>query len=306
LRHAAFADRHREMIHLHWIEMIVKSNSKSKLAGIYGVVSGLHLVMVLALARARGVRVVWTVHNLAPHESRRPWLDRRLSRLVARISSLVLVHSRHAAQRAEAEFGHFDIEVAYHGNYVGFYPEGRPREAVRRSLAIPPEAHVFLAFGLVRRYKRLPELIAEFRRLDDDDMRLVIAGATIREEERRRVEEAASGDDRVLLLFERIPDGQVYELHRAADVATFAYDDLFSSGALLVALSCDVPVIAPSNSTATELAGEPAVLPFETDRLDEALRRSALDLKDHEGLARRAAERYTWDDMAGHVLGCFS
>ena len=67
-----------------------------------------------------------------------------------------------------------------HPNYVGVFPiERRSRTSIRGALEIPQDAFAFLAFGQVRPYKRLPELVEAFSTLDGDDLRLIIAGKPV-------------------------------------------------------------------------------------------------------------------------------
>jgi beta-1,4-mannosyltransferase len=304
LSHALRASRSRDTIHLHWPEIIVGSNARGRLDDIRSAHRSLHLLLVLGVARLRRVRIVWTVHNLIPHEARRPRLDLALNRCLARLADTVLAHSRHAAALASRTYRRRDVEVAYHGNYLGYYPAPqRSRAETRRELGLPEDAHVILAFGFVRPYKRLPELIAAFGEVADPSFRLLIAGPPFNDSVKREVEAVASGDPRVVLRLERIPDTMVRALHEAADVGAFAYQDVFSSGALLLALSCGLPAIAPADSTATELGSPPAVQPYRPDGLAAALAASAGTTAADRESALATAERYGWDAMARLVLG---
>lgn len=55
------------------------------------------------------------------------------------------------------------------------------------------------------------------------------------------------------------PEDEVGAQDRQADVAEFAYRDVFSSAALLFALSHYLPVVAPGGGTATEMVRAPGV-----------------------------------------------
>ena len=291
------------IVHLHWVEFVIRSTDPGWRAGVLSVVRAAHLLLVLLVARVRRVRVVWTVHNLQPHEARRRRLDRVVGRLAARLADSVLVHSRHCAAQVSERLGG-TVEVAYHGNYIDFYPPPRrDRRESRLSLGIPADAHVFLAFGLIRPYKMIVELIAEFRCLADPRFRLLIAGRPLSDDLRRQVEAAAAGDERVVLRLGRIADADVAEIHLAADVAVFAYRDVFSSGALMLALSHGLPVVAAGDSTASELGVPPAIRAFPAGGLGDALMASFPSAPTAREQALGTAERYGWDAMATKVLG---
>jgi beta-1,4-mannosyltransferase len=303
LREVLRARRGADVVHLHWLEFVIRSTDPGRWAGLLSVIRAGHMLLVLLVARGRRLRVVWTVHNLQPHEARRRRLDRLVGKLVARFADTVLAHSRHCADQLALRLGR-TVEVAYHGNYIGCYPAPRrDRRECRLALGIPADAHVFLAFGLIRPYKRIPDLIAEFVSLADRRTRLLIAGRPLDDGVRREVEAAAAGDERVILRLDRIADAEVAELHLAADLAVFAYRDVFSSGALMLALSQGLPVIAAADSTAVELGGRPAIQAYPPGGLGRAL---AAGFPLEAGAGERAlstAERYSWEAMAAKVLG---
>jgi beta-1,4-mannosyltransferase len=303
LREVLRARSGADVVHLHWLEFVIRSTDPGRWAGLLSVVRAGHLLLALLVARARRIRVVWTVHNLQPHEARRRWLDRLVGKLVGRCADTVLAHSRHCADQLAARLGR-TVEVAYHGNYVGGYPPPRrDRRECRLALGIPADAHVFLAFGLIRPYKRIPDLIAEFVSLADPRLRLLVAGRPLDGGVRREVEAAAAGDERVILRLDRIADAEVAELHLAADMAVFAYRDVFSSGALMLALSQGLPVIAAENSTAVELGGPPAIQAYPPGGLGGALAASSPLEAGAGERALSTAERYGWEAMAARVLG---
>ncbi|HYH53962.1 MAG TPA: glycosyltransferase family 4 protein [Solirubrobacterales bacterium] len=303
LRDVLGARRRACIVHLHWIEFIIRSTDSGRWRGLLSVGRAVHLLLVLLVARIRRVRVVWTVHNLQPHEARRKRLDALATWLVARLADAVLVHSRHCAAKVSERWGR-TVEVAYHGNYIDFYPPPRrDRRESRLSLGIPADAHVFLAFGLIRPYKMIVELIAEFRRLADPRFRLLIAGRPLSDDLRRQVEAAAAGDERVVLRLGRIADADVAEIHLAADVAVFAYRDVFSSGALMLALSHGLPVVAAEDSTASELGAPPAIRGFPAGGLGDALLASFPSGAAARERALGTAARYDWEAMATKVLG---
>jgi beta-1,4-mannosyltransferase len=304
LRWAFRARRGRDILHLHWLEAMLRSPGRRGRSRPVQRARAAHLVLVLAVARARGVRIVWTVHNIQPHEDLFPRIYRRLANRVMSMADTVIAHSKHSAWLASARFGRHDIEVVPHGSMAGFYPPAQTTRAeVRARFGFPDDAHVFLAFGMVRPYKRTLRLLEAFASLPHERCRLVIAGTCTNRFLLARIEAAAAADPRVVMLLTWIPGDLVSGLHGAADVVVLPYNDIFSSGALILALSYGLPVIAPAGSTATEIASPPIVLPFEPDRLDAALTES---IGLHHGpveAAREVARRHSWDTYATVVLG---
>lgn len=310
IRWALRAAPESNILHLHWLDVIIGAHSQRPQGPVCALrqllaqmVRAVSLVICVWLARTRNVRVVWTVHNLMPHDRPHRWLHRLLRRRIAKMASTVTTHSQHAAALVEATFGRPDVVVAYHPSFIGYYPPPRrTRLLTREQLGIPASAYVVLAFGMIREYKRVPALIQAFRSVSDPDARLLVVGRVWSDDLRRRVEAAAEPDRRVILRLGFVDDDDVEEIHRAADIAVLGYDDIFSSGALMLALSASLPVVVPAGSTAVELGGPPAILPFKRGQLGVTLADvvAARATCGHEALD--AARRHTWDHLAEVVL----
>jgi glycosyltransferase involved in cell wall biosynthesis len=211
----------------------------------------------LAAVRRLGFTVVWTIHEVFPHERRGRGIDRVGGMLLARSSDLLIAHDQGTAHRAAAELRvSIDrIEVVPHASYVGVYPAGRPRDVVRAELGLAEESLVFLCFGHVRAYKGIELLLAAFASVPDQNLSLVIAGLPMDELAANAVRRAQRDDPRIKAMLQFVPDEQVAELYAAADVAVLPRGDGGTSGALVLALSLGLPVIAARVPDYEELTG---------------------------------------------------
>jgi beta-1,4-mannosyltransferase len=211
----------------------------------------------LAAARALGYRLVWTVHQVYPHETVSRRLDRLGGRALAAACHGLTAHDRATAELVQRELGYDADRVAVlpHGSYVGVYPPGRDRAAVRAELGLPEDAFVFLSFGHIRGYKDIDLLVASFRALDNPSAALLIAGPALDDASASAVRAAAEADSRIVPLLEFVPDDAVAELFRASDAAVLARGDGGTSGALVLALSLGLPAIAADAPTYSELIG---------------------------------------------------
>jgi beta-1,4-mannosyltransferase len=299
-----------DAVHLHWPELYAHARGPVErrhpaLAPLMYLFRAVRLLSILAVLRASGARVVWTVHNLRPHESRFPALDRMLARAIAALAHGVVVHSDFARGRLEREYSwpRRPVWVAPHGHYVGAYPAlAADRAAARAALGVPDDAFLFLIFGQLRDYKGVDDAIRAFRRLESPRAHLLVAGSPISDAVRRQVLAAADGDPHVHLRLAFVPNDEVPALHAAADGAIVAYPEVFSSGALLLALSHGVPVVAPRDSSAPDVAAPPALEAFEPGRLTEALARMSEDSAPcRRDVALAAARRHSWERAAERV-----
>jgi beta-1,4-mannosyltransferase len=287
-----------DAVHLHWLEFLFYSRGSRlrRLGSMYA--QGLRVISALRLLRGAGVRVIWTVHNPSPHESGYPRLHRLLRRAVLDAAEVVVVHSSYAAAQVERLLApRARVCVAKHGGYVGVYPPPRETRAqTRERLGIPTDAFVYLIFGHVREYKRVPEAIRAFRELTAPDARLLVVGAA--GPPRAATEAAARGEPRVLLHLRSLGEDQVADVFQAADTLVLNYAEVFSSGALLLAQAFGLPVVAPAAGSAIELAPPPATIAFAEGGLLAALSAARRDAPRRRQAARAAAEITSWDETA--------
>lgn len=298
--------RRIDVLHFHWPEVYYRHHGASTPAAL--ALSWLRLglfALRLLVARAAGYIVVWTVHQVRPHESPSPLLDRAGTFLLARAAHLLVAHDPSTADQAAEAFGSSRRpSLVAHGSYVGVYPAGRGRAEVRAELGLPGDAFVLLSFGHLRRYKGLDLLLEAFASTAGSltDARLVLAGLAVDGEEGEAVTSAATRDARVVPLLGFVPDERVAELFGAADVVVLPRGDGGTSGALILALSLGRPVVAADVPAYADLLGDlPAgylFAPGDAKALAEAIRRAAesppgeLRAKGDEALRRAGLLRW--------------
>lgn len=289
--------------HLHWPELLYRSPQRMVAALRWA-----RFAAALACFRASGGRLVYTVHNLDPHEGHHPRLDRWTARLVRAWAHALHVHDRQAQEQVAQEWGRADAVVVPHGNYIGAYPQGCPRQEARARLGLPQEAVVFLCLGGLRPYKGVEELLAAFRALEALEPKawLVVAGHAHDPAYVHRLVGSLAGCERVRFVPAHIPDDEVQVYMAAADFAVFPYRRATTSGAAILALSFGVPVIAPALGPFPELLAQGGGILYPVARAEglwEALR-GALHA-DRERMAQEAwavARSLDWEKVArGHL-----
>ena len=190
-----------DVVHLHWIEYLIRSQGSGAKAAARAAARNARLHSGLLALRARGVGPRLDRPQPEPARGAPPAPGERRD---ARDRSAGAPPDRaleFARTRVRETYGE-DAKVTTIplGNFIGRYPEPRrSREELRAMLGIAPGAFVFLAFGQVRRYKRIPEMIAAFREIGRSDRRWLIAGSAGDPAERAAVEHAAAGDPRIIL-----------------------------------------------------------------------------------------------------------
>jgi len=209
--------------------------------------------------RLRGGRIVWTAHNAFPHDKPRNRLNMFLwQRFLARLDGVIYL-SEESKRQIEAEFPvlhHKRSVVIQHGDYLEWLSAMNERvernRLSRESLGIPRDAKVILSFGLIRPYKGIDLLVEQFKLLDDDT-HLIIAGFTSRPELREKIEQSARGRPNIHLLLRWAEGEELAALLGLSDMVVLPYRTITNSGAALLALSAQLPILGPNMGSMPEL-----------------------------------------------------
>jgi len=292
-----------DLLHLHWIELLYFSYATWQMAPRLA-----RLLTVLSLARQRGIKIVYTVHNLREHEALRPCLHYLAHRFIFSVADAIHVHDESTrAELLRSYAPRQEVYVAPHGNYVEWYPNDCSREQARSELGLSPETFVYLCLGQVRPYKGLEELLLSFARLEGQDVALLIAGHVHLSEYGARVRDLAARDPRVRLSLDFVPDDQVQHFMNAADVCVLPYREITTSGAAILALSFGAPVVAPAIGTFPALlAGGGGLLYDPQGPLEGALHAAqGMDLEAARRAAQETAASLDWEGIGRQHLAIY-
>lgn len=287
-----------DVVHLHWYQRLYLRDDWAASARALDA-----MVRALDRVRASGSTVTWTVHNLRPHEQPLSGLDRlavtaihpRLDRVF--VECLAAIPELVATYPALAD----RIDVVPSGSYTPVYGTSLDHDAARGALGLPADGRVFLAFGLIRRYKRVPELIETFRdALAGAGHILLVAGEPVDDDERFRIIAAAEGMPDVVLQLDHVPDGSVARVISAATHVVCNYRDSFNSGVVLCAAGLGRGLLAPATGTAADIPA-PALIPIGAGPAGLATALRAAVRQDWRccGMAASAwADSWSWRDAA--------
>jgi len=295
--------READVFHVHWPEEWWTEGRR----GLSPFLAVLRLHRFLRRLRRQRVPVVWTVHNVLPHENR-PLTDGMGYRALHSLADLRIFHSEWARSLVMeiAPEGTGDTLVMPHGSPFGALPAPGEASDTRRSLGIPLERRLLLCFGQVREYKGFDVAVRAMDRLPHDRYHLVVAGRPVRGGERGVAAQAAQRSD-VTLLLEEQSDRALADLLAAADAVLLPYRRVTSSGALLTALAERRGVVAADLPYFREvLAPEPQAVewavPGDRDSLADAVTRFfAPDAATRHEAALRLAGRYRWETVVEPV-----
>ena len=296
--------RHRlggyRLLHIHWVFRFSLPWARRSRLGRQAM--QWWFMFYLWSAHVLGYRIVWTAHDLLPHEQ--VFADDRRGReyLIARSDAVIALSQASAA--ALAELGARDVRVIPFASYADPYPVTLTREEARSQLGIAENDVAVLLIGKIERYKGADLLLEAVAALSPPSpVRVLVVGACTDEAYRDALFELAgrAGPSAIVRL-ERIPDGEMATYLEAADFAAFPFRAVTNSSSILLAQSFGLPVLIPELSTLSDVPAETAIR-YDPDRNGlvgtlEAAARMDRDLRRAMGdAARRHAHSNDWSTV---------
>lgn len=296
-----------DVLHFHWLHYIY--NVESLRAAVIRCVK---FALVLRHAKKLDYGLVWTMHNVYPHERHYPIIDRWVRRIMLYYADVVIVHCLQAKKILLSEFGYREnVLISPLGNYIGVYPNDVGRLDARRYLQVDEESIVFVHLGMLKPYKGIEKLIDVFSQLENPLYSLLIVGS--RDPQVPGYAEVlikqAAVDDRIKVKADWIDDDSIQYFLRAADVAVYPFKKVLTSSSVMLALSFGLPVIVPALGCLPELISSDYGIVYDpTDRnsLYKALVKVGdLKLELMGERAYEAVQKHRWLDSARIVRNAY-
>lgn len=291
-----------DVFHLHWTRVFQVGVGSEKEAAEQ---SNSHLRRIEGFVE-RGGRLLWSVHEVLPHDCAYPEVEVALRRrLVEMAAGVHVLHSSTPAETAD----HYPLDpaktfVVEHPLYSSVYPDYVTRDSARHLLGIADDEVILLGFGAIRPYKGFDRLVRAVPRLRAETglpIRVMVAGPTYKAVDNAPLIEAVEAIEGASLVDAAVPDEYVQVLFRAADVVVLPYRKVLNSGVLMLALTFGCPSVAPENPVTGDTIASGLVHLFEATS-DDDLRRAIVEAvarRDEQGLAPAYAARYDHVTIAG-------
>ncbi|GGA38186.1 glycosyltransferase [Okeania sp. KiyG1] len=227
--------KHYDIFHVHWpVETIVR-HPNPFIAGLRGI----NMLLAIDFARARGTKLIWTLHDKHPHSILHPKLGTWFqSEFIKRVDGCIS-HCQVSREWADLTFpilSNRPHKVILHGHYRQVYPDNVNREAARKSLDIPSGSDVLLFLGNIDNYKNVPHLVQVFKELAPPNWILLVAGKLIVPKLGTQISQVAANDSRIKLKFGFVRDEKLQEYFRAANLVVLPFKDILNSGSALFSL----------------------------------------------------------------------
>ena len=292
------------LFHLHWTNPIVQpagteAEGRERLDAF---------VAALEAFRRAGGKLIWTIHNVLPHDARHHDLEIELANEILHRADVVHLLSKETLDRVG---GVYDVDpervvIVEHNSFVGIYPQWITRDGARARLELEPDEKVLIVVGGIRPYKGIDRMLDILDELLEDDrtVRLLVAGSAGKQPGIAELEERCLAHPRVVSKFEHLPDPELQAWYAAADVAVLPYVNILNSSAFQLAPSFGLPVVGPRMGALESFEDEPYVRLFDptSDRdLFTVVKAALTDFAGDEAMretAKRSAESRPPVDMA--------
>lgn len=244
-----------DIVHLQWPEQFYKTNRylSTDQAALEILSSRLEWF------RSQGAIIVYTVHNLAPHETEDADFEREIYQLFAQSAHLLLHHGSASIELLTDIVGQgADSQhiVVPHGAYPALRLDGM---AARKRYRLPSSACVLLNFGLQRSYKGAGFINKAFSSLSDPSFHLFSIGPLsprptsllgklnhwllgIYNSFTRSLRSMFFRHTRI---WRKIPNNEIDAIMAATDIVVLGHRSGLNSGMLALAASYAKPVVYP-------------------------------------------------------------
>jgi beta-1,4-mannosyltransferase len=233
-----------DVVHFHWPNDFFNTPTVQRQIQVW------KNLLWLAMFRAKGGHVVWTVHNAWPHDqSKRRSLQLRT--FLALIDGIIFLNRTSK-----------DIVLAEYAILRGKKSAVIPHGSFDELFSIPskqkkytPHCPVRLGyFGLIRPYKQLDRLLNCMKDISTTEASLAVAGTSFGYPElEQQIKELARGLRNVHLSLAHLTHDQLMRFVDDSDAVILPYRDILNSGAAILALSRQRPIMVPSLGGMLEL-----------------------------------------------------
>ena len=293
-----------DLLHIHWPESVLTKRSLVASASSF-----LRFYLtILWIKIFFGTKIIWTVHNLQPHERHLPewWKNFFYNRFLKLLDGCIFL-SASSKQLFEKKYNLAVVSsIIPHGHYCDVFNDVDLDEEFRKSLGIKETDKVLGHYGRIRRYKNIPFLISEFMKIDDQNMKLIIAGKCPRSESSilKEIKTLVEKDDRVFFIHGFVSNYKLAQLFNITNLAVFPYEDILNSGSAILSLSLKCPILVPNNRHMLELKDQldkDLVKLISNNGLDNDIIES-IKLDYDIGNANDYLEGFGWDKVLSKTL----
>jgi len=244
-----------QIIHVHWPEHFLRKLTKLKHIRLV-----LSFLLKLKLAKRKKIPIVWTVHNVWPHENK---VGNKLLGLYFNVWSEMVDGCIYmsATSQKECEQAHPLVKgkpsvIIPHGHYKDVLNDNVSSKSSRERLGLNEDDIVLCHCGMIRHYKNTLPLMRAFTYLKGTNLKLIVGGSCSDKNLLREIRGIAHKDSRIRLYDRLLTDDEMCDITAASDLVLLPYKRVTNSGVAIYALSVARPVLGPAQGAFLDLKAQ--------------------------------------------------
>jgi glycosyltransferase involved in cell wall biosynthesis len=261
----------------------------------------LYYFFICLLLKNHPYKKICIIHNLFPHE--RKWFDKFFTRIALFNFDELFFHSSNEENRFKELFPKKKCHLFPHPLYDNYLEKRIEKNDAKKILNISEENLLILMFGIIRPYKGLTYLLLAMKELvkKNDKYKLIVAGEFWEPIDKYNNMIVELGLKNYVIIHNKyIPDNKVPIYFSAADIFVAPYIAGTQSGALKIALSYELPIVATSIISEEKVDGDInwiAVPPKDSESLTSAIQK--IQIKNESKNKKYAS----WTEFASLIIG---
>lgn len=264
------------VFHLHWQHVITSPSGSSHEHRLLAA----EFLQKLKKFQICGGKVVWTIHNKLPHDTKFYSAELEFHCALSNIADLIILHDKSAIEIVNEEYtvDPQKVKLIPHGNYLTSYQNDISREEARKRLGLNKQDIIFGFVGQLRPYKGLSEFIDSVIPVTKEKgVSALIAGKPVWPFNHGKVSNQCAPFSKVKVFEGFIHDNDLQLYLNSSDVIVLPYKNILTSGSVLLAASFGRVVVLPDIKAFENIRNEEFVFPYPVEEVG-ALERTLNEL----------------------------
>ena len=222
------------ILHLHWVYPFHLSSTNRLIMRVSEVL----LSAFLTLIRTMNYKLVWTAHNIVPHE--RTFIDdHKMALYLASRADKVIFLNNYVADTFIRDLPEIrnKVSIITQGNYLEYYDFGKAK--------ITKDKLVFGFVGQIKPYKGLHLLIPIIQKIKNPRIRLHIVGKCNDQSYLKKLIRLAKSDKRILIENRYIDHKDLGSVVASFGIVVLPFTSITNSSTAMLAFSASRPLISP-------------------------------------------------------------
>ena len=229
-----------DIYHFNWIE----GNNKNRYLPIK--IDYLKKSIFIKILKILNKKIVWTVHNNIPHETKNKKEVIKFMKFMAKNSDRIHILCKETSKNKYLKDYNDKIVYIPHGDYIGNY-DGEDID-IRKKYDIPKNKKIMLFVGQIRKYKNIELLMKAFKnsKLEENEYILLICG-NCNDKSYKEDLIKISNNNSIYFDFNFIKDNEMKSYLKNADIVIAPYNKKSSlnSGTLWMSMSYSKTMVLP-------------------------------------------------------------